>query len=269
MASQTNRQVPDAERAHTPADASAPTTASAPADARAKTSTHTSPHARATMIIVIALALAALIIAQAAQLNDAFGWATIAIPTVLAASFWALERKPMPLAEIGIIVALVALACVLRFLRIPIQGLQFTSWLVILTGISLGAESGFLAGALIPFISNFWLGQGAWTPWQMLAWGLLGALAGWLMHAEWARKPWAMALFGLLSGWAYGLIMNIETFLYLRQWSLGVFGVTIAAGIKGDTLSGISTGVLLFISIPWATDLIRRVYQRNSSSIAA
>lgn len=224
---------------------------------------------RAIMITIIALALIALIIAQVARFNDAFGWVTIAIPTVLAAIFWALENKSMPMATIGIIVALVALACVLRFLRIPIEGLQFTSWLVILAGISLGAESGFLAGALVPFISNFWLGQGAWTPWQMLAWGLLGAIAGWIMNAKWSRKPWAMAIFGLLSGWGYGLIMNIETFLYMRQWSIGVFFATIGAGIKGDTLSGVSTAVLLFISIPWATDLIRRVYKRNASSIAA
>lgn len=50
--------------------------------------------------------------------------------------------------------------------------------MVILTGIALGARAGFATGALSRFICNFFMTQGAWTVWEMLAWGLLGALAG-------------------------------------------------------------------------------------------
>lgn len=55
---------------------------------------------------------------------------------------------------------------------------QIGTALVILSGISLGPEAGFLIGALSRFVCNFYLGQGAWTPWQMFCWGLLGFLAG-------------------------------------------------------------------------------------------
>ena len=50
--------------------------------------------------------------------------------------------------------------------------------LIIITGVSLGPEAGFLAGALAGFVSNFFFGQGPWTPWQMFAYGICGYLAG-------------------------------------------------------------------------------------------
>ena len=49
---------------------------------------------------------------------------------------------------------------------------------VIISGIALGPEAGFLVGALARLVCNFYIGQGPWTPWQMFCWGLLGFLAG-------------------------------------------------------------------------------------------
>lgn len=215
--------------------------------------------------VVIAAALVALAALMATNADDAFGWAVIAVPVVLAVAFRTLERRAMSSAVIGIVVALVALACVLRLVRIPIQGLQFTSWLVILAGLALGAEPGFLAGALVPFISNFWLGQGSWTPWEMLAWGLLGAIAGWINGTRFSRNRWWMLAAGVCSGWIYGFILNMYSFLYMRTWNQGMFWSVIAAGLPGDTLSGVCTGILLLVSIPWSIDLIGRVRARNAA----
>lgn len=50
--------------------------------------------------------------------------------------------------------------------------------LVIISGIALGPEAGFLIGALSRLICNFFQGQGPWTPWEMFCWGLLGFLGG-------------------------------------------------------------------------------------------
>ncbi|MDR1088111.1 MAG: ECF transporter S component [Coriobacteriales bacterium] len=57
--------------------------------------------------------------------------------------------------------------------------------IVIIAGVALGAESGFLVGALAAFTSNFLFGQGPWTPFQMLGFGLVGMLAGLLFHGRW------------------------------------------------------------------------------------
>lgn len=50
--------------------------------------------------------------------------------------------------------------------------------LVMVSGISLGPEAGFLVGATARFFINFFMGQGPWTPWQMVCWGMLGFMAG-------------------------------------------------------------------------------------------
>lgn len=50
--------------------------------------------------------------------------------------------------------------------------------IIIITGIALGKKAGFLTGAMTAFVSNFFMGQGPWTPWQMVAFGLLGYIFG-------------------------------------------------------------------------------------------
>jgi energy-coupling factor transport system substrate-specific component len=44
--------------------------------------------------------------------------------------------------------------------------------IIIITGIAFGTESGFLAGTISEFVSNFIFGQGPWTQWQMFALGI-------------------------------------------------------------------------------------------------
>lgn len=50
--------------------------------------------------------------------------------------------------------------------------------LVIITGVALGPEAGLACGCLARFIANFFMGQGIWTPYEMIAWGFLGFFAG-------------------------------------------------------------------------------------------
>lgn len=216
--------------------------------------------------IVLALALIALSILTLVKTGSAFAWVTIAIPLVLALIFWILEKRTLSPATIGIVVAVIAIACALRALRIPVQGVQFTTWLVILTGLSLGGHAGFLTGALIPLISNTYLGQGSWTPWQMLAWGLVGAMAGWVCHQKWTRNRWLVAVGGVFASYVYGLIMNLETYLYAMgtKYSQGFWKV-IALGLPGDTIGAVVTGVLLALTVPWAVDLVRRTYARHTN----
>lgn len=76
---------------------------------------------------------------------------------------------------IALLAALAATGNLLSFSALPIQA---GTALVIISGISFGPEAGFLVGALARFVSNFFQGQGAWTPWQMFCWGVLGFLAG-------------------------------------------------------------------------------------------
>lgn len=186
----------------------------------------------------------------------AFAFASAAIPCVAALGVWAGEAKRIPARTIAVLAALVALSCALRLVRIPVEGLEFTNFLVILAGLSLGPSEGLLAGALVPLVSNFYLGQGSWTAWQMLAWGLLGMAAG-LFKGKKAKR-WILALGGLLSGWIYGFLLNLYYFFYLHQFDWKMFWLVIAQGFPGDTLSGACTALLLVISWPWSLKLCKR-----------
>ena len=82
--------------------------------------------------------------------------------------------------------------------------------LVIISGVALGGETGFLVGAVTMLVSNMLLGQGAWTPWQMFAAGIIGWLAGVLFRRGLLRRTrLALCVFGALATIViYGGIMN-------------------------------------------------------------
>ena len=93
--------------------------------------------------------------------------------------FFMLYEKRRPKArEIVLIAMMTAITvCAHMIFHVTIP-LQIGTAMVIIAGISMGPEAGFLVGALSRFVCNFFQGQGPWTPWQMFCWGLLGFLAG-------------------------------------------------------------------------------------------
>lgn len=92
--------------------------------------------------------------------------------------FMVFERRKPKAREIVIIAMMSALTVLLSIFCSITVPLKAGTALVIISGIALGPEAGFLVGALSRFICNFYLGQGPWTPWQMFCWGLLGFLGG-------------------------------------------------------------------------------------------
>ena len=92
--------------------------------------------------------------------------------------FMVFERRRPKAREIVLIAMMAALTTVVQVffhMTIPVQA---GTAMVIVAGIALGPEAGFLVGALARLVCNFYMGQGPWTPWQMFCWGLLGFLAG-------------------------------------------------------------------------------------------
>ena len=84
------------------------------------------------------------------------------------------EKKRTGSRRLIIVSIMVALSVAGRF--IPV--LKPVSALTTLCGMYLGGEAGYLCGALSAVISNFYFGQGPWTPFQMQALGLIGFAAG-------------------------------------------------------------------------------------------
>lgn len=114
--------------------------------------------------------------------------------------FLVFEQKRPQARELVILAVLCALTVASRAAFSVVPYFKPMLGLIMIAGIAQGAEAGFLTGAISAFASNFIFGQGPWTPWQMLAYGVAGFLAGLL---TWSRllpkKPLPLAIFGFLS----------------------------------------------------------------------
>jgi energy-coupling factor transport system substrate-specific component len=88
------------------------------------------------------------------------------------------ELKSISAKEISLLAIMTVLSVLSRILFAEIPGFKPITAMIVITGISFGAEAGFMTGSLSAFISNIYFGQGPWTPFQMFSWGISGLLAG-------------------------------------------------------------------------------------------
>ena len=126
-----------------------------------------------------------------------------------------------------IISVMVALCVVGRFIPFfkPITAIT------VITAIYLGGEAGFLTGALAALISNFYVGQGPWTPFQMFAWGMVGLIAG-LLSTPLKKSKIFLGTYGVLAGLVYSGMMDIWTVLSVN----GTFSWQMYLGLLSTAL---------------------------------
>lgn len=161
------------------------------------------------------------------------------------------DRKPQA-REMVLIAALVVIATAGRGIFFMLPHFKPVTALVIVAGIGLGAEAGFLTGALTGFVSNFLFGQGPWTPWQMFAFGIIGFLAG-LIFEKRARKGEVslvpVVVFGFVATVGiYGLLLDTSTALSLLEnltWSSAL--ACYVAGVPVNITHGVSTVLFLLV----------------------
>ena len=182
--------------------------------------------------------------------------------------FWtSLSRGKYSAKKVVLIAVLVAIATAGRSVFFMFPGIKPMAAVVIVTGISLGAEAGFLTGSLTMLLSNMLFGQGPWTPWQMFSMGLIGLLAGLLATAgkERMEKRSSLCLFGLISPLViYGGIMNFASLLMMsytinKESIIAIY----LSGIPVDLLHAVSTVVFLAVGGKPMLEKIERVKKKH------
>lgn len=130
--------------------------------------------------------------------------------------------------------------------------------LTVLTSIWLGGESGFLVGALSAVISNFYFGQGPWTPFQMFAWGMIGLFAG-VIASPLRKSRAALVIYGLFSGMAYSFIMDIWTVVwYNNTFDIALYLSALMTAAPYTILYSVSNIIFLwFFAKPFGEKLER------------
>lgn len=119
--------------------------------------------------------------------------------------------------------------------------------ITVITAMYLGGEAGFLVGSLSALISNFYFGQGPWTAFQMLAWGLIGFIAG-LMAEPLKKNRILLLAYGVLSGVAFSFIMDVWTVLwYSAGFDIELYLLSLKAAIPHTILYAVSNFIFLFV----------------------
>ncbi|MBE6820487.1 MAG: ECF transporter S component [Ruminococcaceae bacterium] len=172
------------------------------------------------------------------------------------------KRKPQA-RELVVLAVMIALAVIGR-VAIPIPHFKAVFAIIMLTGIAFGPEAGFIVGAITAFASNFFYGQGAYMPWQMMAYGAGGMLAGFVFIGNKKRKPWVMAIFGFLANvlWIGPILDTSHIFIIMPEINLEAFIASLASGFPVNVSQGISTAIMMLVFGKPLLEKLDRVKQK-------
>ena len=222
--------------------------------------------ARVKTILTI---LAALVLAgMAVPGNGYYLSGTLIVLYAIVPFFVSFEGRRPTAREIAVVAVLTALAVAARAAFIWVPHFKPMAAVIMIAGLAAGPQTGFLVGSVAALASNFIFGQGPWTPWQMLAFGVAGLVAGLLADARvfpranlsWPRRI-ALATVGfvLIVG-LVGPILDTSTFFYLSTAPTPeLAAVVYLAGLPVNAIHGAATALTLLVVANPLLDQLARV----------
>lgn len=184
---------------------------------------------------------------------------TLVLLVFLGLLMWSTGRRPVNTIVISVTATLAALASLGRILFAAVASVQPATFMVLLSGYVFGSRTGFVVGTLTGLISNFFLGHGPWTLWQMIAWGICGLFGGILGRGKGQLALMPFLIMSAGAGYFYGLFMNTWhwlNFVYPLNWQtlVALWG----SSIIFDTLHAVSNVVFaLVFARPFFNHLVR------------
>jgi energy-coupling factor transport system substrate-specific component len=179
---------------------------------------------------------------------------------VLLGLVW-LEGGTTTAKELAVIGTLAGVAAAGRILFAPIPGVQPVTVIALVAGVALGARAGIGVGALAALASNFALGQGIWTPWQMLGWGLCGAVGAAAAPLLQRRLP--LAVTACVLGFAFSALMDLWLWFSFYPHTWQALAATMARGFPFDVAHAAGNFVLALL----VGSELRRVLDRSSARL--
>lgn len=202
-------------------------------------------------VVVFVLSLAGIIVWQA-LFAERINYYVVSVAILVASMlpfFISLEVKHISSREITLLATLIALAVVSRAAFYLVPQVKPIAAVVIVSAVCLGAERGYIIGAFSAFISNFIFGQGYWTPFQMVALGMVGLLAGLIFKAVRVNRFTLAGVGFVLSTVVYGIIVDLSTLLMAYGENINLEAVisVYGVGLPFSLTFGVATAVFLFL----------------------
>ena len=202
-----------------------------------------------TLILFFLLIPATLFLGTKIPGRSYYITSTLMILELMVPFFMAFEGRKPQARELVVIAVMCAIAIVART-AIPIPHFKAIFAVIMLSGIAFGPEAGFMVGAISAFASNFFYGQGAYTPWQMMAYGAGGMLAGFLFaKGRLPQKPWVMAVFGFFATilWVGPLLDCSHIFLMLSAINRDSVLAALLSGFPVNLSQAICTVLIMLL----------------------
>ncbi len=198
-------------------------------------------------VLLIGIAAVAVPLFTPFSLEPYGGWgliATVLIVLVIASFFFKFDETATSSREVALVAMLGTVSAVLRLPFAALPSVQPCTYLIICTGYVFGPVAGFMVGAITALVSNFFLGQGPWTIYQMFAWGMAGISAAYIRQIHLNKS--GLVVFGIIWGYLFGWIVNLYFWVsFVYPLTLKTFLVTQFNSIWFDTLHAISNGIFL------------------------
>lgn len=199
--------------------------------------------------IILCLIVPAVVLGGALLFKEKqYAWISLCVTVLSCVPFFLhFEHSENDVRKLILIAVMVAISVIGRFIFAPIPGFKPVTAMVVITAMYFGGEAGFMTGALSAVISNFYFGQGPWTPFQMFSWGIVGFLAG-VIADPLKKSKIVLVVYAVVSGVLYSLLMDVWTVL----WADGYFNISryaaaIISAVQFTVIYAVSNVIFLLV----------------------
>ncbi len=187
----------------------------------------------------------------------------LVVGLVLGAGWLAYERRPPSARTAAVVAVMSALAALGRDAFVALPDVKPITAMTLVVGYALGPLPGFTVGALGMLVSNFMLGQGPYTPWQMAAWGMVGlggAVLGHLSRRRVGRVGLALAC--AVAALIAAEIMDVYTWTLGASHTLAAYLVVAGQGLPYDVTGVVASFLFGLAFAPELAQVLKRVRVR-------
>jgi energy-coupling factor transport system substrate-specific component len=148
------------------------------------------------------------------------------------------EESDISSKEVALIGILAAISAASRIPFAALPNIKPCTFLIICTGLVFGVMAGAMVGSMTALVSNMFFGQGPWTAWEMVAWAMVGVVAGYvgskMKEEEITVKD--LVILGIILGAAYNTLMDFSSWIMFYQTNFNLLIPTMVAGLPFGAL---------------------------------
>jgi energy-coupling factor transport system substrate-specific component len=180
----------------------------------------------AAVLIYLAIAIPSVLSEYAAFLSF------ILLLLIIGVIFAKFEEASFSSKEVALIGILAAITAASRIPFAALPNIKPCTFLIIVTGLVFGSLAGAMVGSMTAAVSNMFFGQGPWTAWEMVAWAMVGIVAGYVgKKVKEEITVTHIIMLGVVLGLAYNTLMDFSSWITFYRADIDLLIPTFVAGI--------------------------------------